>query len=74
MKSYQSSFFDESNRLAALSCLGDPLEQLSKYVDFEIFRPVLSAAFQKTFQTHDFPNFNQSIPSIRQYKITEFLK
>ena len=48
MKTYQSSFFDESKRLAALSRLGDLLEQLSKYVDFEIFRPVLSAAFQKT--------------------------
>ena len=48
MKPYQSSFFDESKRLAALSRLGDPLEQLSKYVDFEIFRPVLTEAFQKT--------------------------
>jgi IS5 family transposase len=48
MKPYQSSFFDESKRLAALSRLGDPLEQLSKYVDFEIFRSVLTEAFQKT--------------------------
>ena len=48
MKPYQTSFFDESKRLAALSRLGDPLEQLSKYVDFEIFRPVLTEAFQKT--------------------------
>jgi len=29
MKPYQTSFFDESKRLAALSRLGDPLEQLS---------------------------------------------
>ena len=48
MKTYQTSFFDESKRLAALSRLGDPLEQLSKYVDFEIFRSVLTEAFQKT--------------------------
>ena len=47
MKTYQISFFDESKRLAALSRLGDPLEQLSKHVDFEIFRPVMTEAFQK---------------------------
>jgi IS5 family transposase len=47
MKTYQISFFDESKRLAALSRLGDPLEQLSKHVDFEIFRPVLTEAFRK---------------------------
>jgi hypothetical protein len=41
------SFFDESKRLAALSRLGDPLEQLSKHVDFKIFRPVLTEAFRK---------------------------
>ena len=48
MKPYQTSFFDESKRLAALSRLGDPLEQISKHVEFEIFRQVLSEAFQKT--------------------------
>ena len=48
MKPYQTSFFDESKSLAAMSRLGDPLEQLSKYVDFEIFRPVLTETFQKT--------------------------
>ena len=47
MKTYQISFFDESKRLAALSRLGDPLEQLSKHVDFEIFRPVLTETFRK---------------------------
>jgi len=47
MKTYQISFFDDSKRLAALSRLGDPLEQLSKHVDFEIFRPVLTEAFRK---------------------------
>lgn len=48
MKPYQICFLNESKRLAALSRLGGPLEQLSKYVDFKIFRLVLSAAFQKT--------------------------
>jgi transposase len=48
MKPYHTSFFDEIKRLAVLSRLGDPLEQLSKHVDFEIFRPVLTEAFQKT--------------------------
>lgn len=47
MKTYQISFFDESKRLAALSRLGDPLEQLSKHIDFEMFRPVLTEAFRK---------------------------
>jgi len=47
MKTYQISFFDESKRLAALSRLGDPLEQLLKHVDFEIFRPILNEAFRK---------------------------
>ena len=47
MKTYQISFFDESKRLAALSRLGDPLEQLSKHV-VEILRPILNEAFRKT--------------------------
>ena len=47
MKVYQPSFFDESKRLAALSRLGDPLEELSKHIDFEMFRPVLNDALRK---------------------------
>lgn len=39
---YQPSFFDESERMEALSKLNDPLETLAKFVDFEMFRPVLS--------------------------------
>jgi IS5 family transposase len=34
-------FFDEDFRLEKLSKLGDPLERLSKGIDFELFRPVL---------------------------------
>lgn len=34
MKSYQVSFFDESQRFAALSRLKDRLEELKKHIDF----------------------------------------
>jgi IS5 family transposase len=34
-------FFDQDIRLSKLSHLGDPLEKLSKHVDFEMFRPFL---------------------------------
>ncbi len=47
MKSYQVSFFDESQRLAALSRLNDPLEELAKRIDFEMFRPILTEALRK---------------------------
>ena len=46
MKSYQVSFFDESQRLAALSRLKDPLEELKKHIDFEMFRPILTDALR----------------------------
>lgn len=34
-------FFDQDIRLSKLSQLGDPLEQLNKHIDFELFRPLL---------------------------------
>ena len=34
-------FFDEDFRLTKLTELGDPLERLSKGIDFELFRPLL---------------------------------
>jgi transposase, IS5 family len=46
MKSFQPSFFDESERLAALSRLKDPLEELAKRIDFEMFRSVLTDALR----------------------------
>lgn len=46
MKSYQPSFFDESERLAALSRLKDPLEELANRIDFEMFRPLLTEALR----------------------------
>ena len=47
MKIFQASFFDESKRLAALSRLRDPLEELAKHIDFEMFRPILNDALRK---------------------------
>ena len=44
----QRGFFDESERLKALSTLGDPLERLAKVVEFELFRPELDAALERS--------------------------
>jgi IS5 family transposase len=41
----QFGLFDLSDRLAALSAFGDPLERLSQVVNFEIFRPSLESGF-----------------------------
>ena len=43
----QIGFFDEDNRLKRISEMGDPLEKVTKAVDWEIFRPILNAVFQK---------------------------
>ena len=37
----QSSFFDLDKRYAHLSKTGDPLERLSRAIDWELFRPLL---------------------------------
>ena len=44
MTTYQPSFFDEAEKLEKLSKLGDPLVALKKYLDFEMFRPLLEQA------------------------------
>ncbi|MEL7000211.1 MAG: hypothetical protein AAFP68_18300 [Pseudomonadota bacterium] len=41
---YQRGFLDLDERYAALSKAGDPLERLSSFIDFEIFRPELDAS------------------------------
>lgn len=46
-RSYQPSFFDESERLTALSKLRDPLEALATLIDFEIFRQPLEQALEE---------------------------
>jgi transposase, IS5 family len=47
MYNYQPSFFDEADRLAKLTKLNDPLVELQRYIDFELFRPQLSEVFTK---------------------------
>jgi len=41
------SFFDEDFRLEKISAKQDPLEKLNKYIDWQIFRPVLNQVFEK---------------------------
>ena len=36
----QLSFFDEENRMAKISKLGDPLERLDKVIDWKKFVPL----------------------------------
>jgi IS5 family transposase len=47
MKSYQPSFFDEAERHIKLDQLKDPLVELDKYIDFEVFRSKLNKVFEK---------------------------
>lgn len=44
----QAGFFDLSDRYAALSAAGDPLERLAGVVDFEVFRGPLVAALRRS--------------------------
>jgi len=44
----QPGFFDQDERLRALSAAGDPLERLAAAVDFELFRPELDAALSRS--------------------------
>jgi IS5 family transposase len=44
----QPGFFDQDERLRALSAAGDPLERLAAAIDFELFRPELDAALLRS--------------------------
>ena len=44
----QAGFFDLDERYAGLSATGDPLERLSRVVDFEIFREDLERALKRS--------------------------
>lgn len=44
----QPGFFDLSDRYAALSAAGDPLERLAAVVDFEVFRGLLIMALRRS--------------------------
>lgn len=46
MSTYQPSFFDEAERLTALTKLKDPLVELKEHINFELFRPKLAEAFK----------------------------
>jgi IS5 family transposase len=43
----QKGFFDESDRLEDLSKMGDPLEKLNKYIQWENFRGILTRVLKK---------------------------
>ena len=43
----QKWFFDENDRLVELSKIGDPLEKLNKYINWEDFRGILTKALNK---------------------------
>jgi IS5 family transposase len=43
----QKGFFDENDRLAELSRMGDPLEKLNRNINWESLRGVLTKAFSK---------------------------
>jgi IS5 family transposase len=43
----QKGFFDEDDRLKELSKLGDPLEKLNTYIDWEQFKGLLSVELEK---------------------------
>jgi len=43
----QKGFFDENDRLKELSELGDPLEKLNRYIQWETFRGILKKTFKK---------------------------
>jgi hypothetical protein len=45
---WQLGFFDLSDRYAALSAAGDPLERLGSVVDFEVFRGPLIASLRRS--------------------------
>src|SRR5690606_28783790 len=44
----QPGFFDLSDRYAAPSAAGDPLERLAAVVEFEVFRGPLAAALRRS--------------------------
>ena len=73
---YQPSFFDESERMEALSKLSDPLEKLAELVDFEIFRPVLATALPREEKTagakpHDVVFMFKILILQRLYKLSD---
>ncbi|AEF81510.1 IS5 family transposase [Leadbettera azotonutricia] len=46
----QHGFFDENDRLKELSTLGDPLEKLNKYINWDNFQGILTKTLKKEAQ------------------------
>jgi len=44
----KKSLFDEHFKATHLSTMGDPLESISKVIDYVIFRPILEARLLNT--------------------------
>lgn len=51
MNHYQPSFFDEAERYIKLDKLNDPLVELKRHIDFEMFRPKLEELLRKPKQS-----------------------
>jgi len=51
-RTYQPSFFDESDRYHKLDKLNDPLVEPKQYIDFEMFRPKLEEICRRPKQTN----------------------
>ena len=61
----QLSFFDEENRMAKISKLGDPLERLDKVIDWKKFVPLLNKAMKKEKKETGRPHY----PYLQMFKI-----
>ena len=61
----QLSFFDEENRMAKISKLGDPLERLDKVIDWKKFVPLLNKAMKKEKKETGRPHY----PYLMMFKI-----
>ena len=61
----QLSFFDEENRMAKISKLGDPLERLDKVIDWKKFVPLLNKAMKKEKKERGRPHY----PYLMMFKI-----
>jgi IS5 family transposase len=62
----QRGFFDENDRLAELSKIGDPLEKLNEHVQWEDFRGMLAKALKKT---HKGPGGRPPFDYVMMFKI-----
>jgi IS5 family transposase len=62
----QHGFFDENDRLKELSKLGDPLERLNKYINWEQFRGIVTRTLRKE---HKGPGGRPPFDYVMMFKI-----